>query len=180
MFVVKIWCLYLVSRLLYSVLPETTFFDKNGLTWPQFDLYNFWPWVTSGKDFFRGCVELMPGEVLKISKRYSQPNLSHWRKTTRGGPEAPPPSGRGLTRHRLGGGGGSDPTPPLGFSGITSSFITVSTWNLAHLSGHQFGVVSCKENQNRPEIFLLQVEFCDVTSRDFGPIKGKCLKIHQK
>ena len=35
---------------------------------------------------------------------------------------------------------------PLGFSGITSSFITVSTWNLAHLSGHQFGVVSCKYN----------------------------------
>ena len=47
-----------------------------------------------------------------------------------------------LTRHRLGG-VGSDP-PPLGFSGITSSFITVSTWHLAHLSGHQFGVVSCK------------------------------------
>ena len=31
-----------------------------------------------------GCVELMPGEVLKISNRYSQPNLSYWRKTTRG------------------------------------------------------------------------------------------------
>ena len=61
------------------------------------------------------------------------------------------PGGGGLTRHRLGG-GGSDPTP-LGFSGITSSFITVSTWNLAHLSGHQFGVVSCKENQNRPDFF---------------------------
>ena len=26
MFVVKIWCLYLVNQLLYSVLPETTFF----------------------------------------------------------------------------------------------------------------------------------------------------------
>ena len=39
----------------------------------------------------------MPGEVLKISKRYSQPNLSYWRKTTRGGgPKGPPPSGRGL------------------------------------------------------------------------------------
>ena len=49
----------------------------------------------------------------------------------------PPPPGGG------GGGVGSDP-PPLGFSGITSSFITVSTWNLAHLSGHLFGVVSCK------------------------------------
>ena len=59
-----------------------------------------------------------------------------------------------LTRHRLE--GGSDPTPPpLGFSRISSSFITVSTWNLAHLSGHQFSVVSCKENQNRPEIFAI-------------------------
>ena len=27
----------------------------------------------------------MPGEVLKILKRYSQPNLSYWRKTNRGG-----------------------------------------------------------------------------------------------
>ena len=57
------------------------------------------------------------------------------------------------------GGGGSDPTPPLGFSGITSWFITVSTWNLAHLSEHQFGVVSCKENQNRPEIFHYRSNF---------------------
>ena len=65
------------------------FFDKNGRTWPQFDLYNFWPWVTLRK-IFRECVELMPGEVLKISKRYSQPNLSYWRKPTRG-PFAPPP-----------------------------------------------------------------------------------------
>ena len=32
----------------------------------------------------------MPGEVLKMSKRYSQPNLSYWRKTNRG-PFAPPP-----------------------------------------------------------------------------------------
>ena len=58
-------------------------------------------------------------------------------------------------------GGGSDPTPPppLGFSGITSLFITVSTWNLAHLSGHQFGVVSCKENQNRPKFFCCRSNF---------------------
>ena len=53
------------------------------LTSITFDLG--WPWVR----FFRGCVELMPGEVLKISKRYSQPNLSYWRKTTRG-PFGPP------------------------------------------------------------------------------------------
>ena len=53
MFEVQIWCLYLVNRLLYGVLPETTFFDKNGRTWPQFDLYNFWPWVTSDKIFQR-------------------------------------------------------------------------------------------------------------------------------
>ena len=59
----------------------------------------------------------------------------------------PPPPGEGV----------SDPTP-FGFSGITS-FITVSTWNLAHLSGHQFGVVSCKENQNRPEIFCYRSNF---------------------
>ena len=58
----------------------------------------------------------------------------------------PPPAGRGLTRHHLGGGGGVGSDAPIGFFGITSSFITVSTWNLAHLSGHQFGVVSCKEN----------------------------------
>ena len=51
----------------------------------------------------------MSGEVLKISKRYSQPNLSYWRKTNRGpfaqtwvidekptGGPLPPPSGRGL------------------------------------------------------------------------------------
>ena len=36
-----------------------------------FDLYYFWPSVTSGKKFYRGYVELMPGEVLNISKRYS-------------------------------------------------------------------------------------------------------------
>ena len=41
----------------------------------------------------------MPGEVLKISKRYSQPNLSYWRKTNRGGGAlSAPPSGRGLKR----------------------------------------------------------------------------------
>ena len=28
MFVVQIWCLYLVNRLLYGVLPETTFLTK--------------------------------------------------------------------------------------------------------------------------------------------------------
>ena len=38
----------------------------------------------------------MSGEVLKISKRYSQPNLSYARKTNRGGPLGPPSSGRGL------------------------------------------------------------------------------------
>ena len=83
MFVVQIWCLYLVNRLLYSVLPETTFLTKTAEHDFSFDLYNFWHWVTSAK-CFRRCVELMPGEVLKISKRYSQPNLSYWRKTNRG------------------------------------------------------------------------------------------------
>ena len=37
----------------------------------------------------------MPGEVLKISKRYSQPNLSYWRKTNRG------PFGAPLIRSRV-------------------------------------------------------------------------------
>ena len=78
------------------------------------------------------------------------------------GPVNPPPPG-----------GGSDPTPPRFFSGITSSFITVSTWNLAHLSGHQFGVVSCKENQNRPEFFCHRSNF--VTS--FHAILGR-LKVN--
>ena len=63
-----------------------------------------------------------------------------------------------IKSHRLGGGGGRI-RPPLGFSGITSSFFTVSTWNLAHLSGHQFSVVSCKENKNRPEIFCYKSNF---------------------
>ena len=80
-----------------------------------------------------------------------------------GGIICPPPDGvilrpppvRVLTRHRL---RGSDPTP-LGFSVITSSFITVPTWNLAHLSGHQFGVVLCNENENRPEIFCYRSNF---------------------
>ena len=43
MFVVQIWCLYLVNRLLYSVLPETTFLTKTAehdlsLTSITFDL----------------------------------------------------------------------------------------------------------------------------------------------
>ena len=105
MFVGHIWCLYLVNRLLYGVLPETTFFDKNGRTWPQFDLYNFWPWVTSGKffqmmrriDARRGTENfkaLFPAEF--------EPNLSYWRKTTRGPFAPPPPSGRGLTIKTIG------------------------------------------------------------------------------
>ena len=84
MFVVQIWCLYLVNRLLYGVLPKTTFLTKTAehdlsLTSITFDLG--WPRAK----FFRGFVELMLGEVLKISKRYSQPNLSYWRKNNRGG-----------------------------------------------------------------------------------------------
>ena len=55
---------------------------------------SFWPLQLLilgdlGQNFFRWCVELMPGEVLKISKRYSQPNLSYWRKTNRGALWAP-------------------------------------------------------------------------------------------
>ena len=65
MFEVQIWCLYLVNRLLYGVLPETTFLTKTvehdlSLTSITFDLGDL------GQKFFRGCVELMPGEVLKI------------------------------------------------------------------------------------------------------------------
>ena len=65
---------------------------------------------------------------------------------------------------------GSDPTP-LDFSGIISSFITVSTWNLAHLSGHQCGVVSCKENQNRPEIFCYRSNFVTSLHAILGRLK---------
>ena len=42
-----------------------------------------------------------------------------------------------IPRDRL---GGSDPTPPLGFSWITSVALQVSTRNLAYLSVHQFDV----------------------------------------
>ena len=43
MFEVQIWCLYLANRLLYGVLPETTFFTKTvehdlSLTSITFDL----------------------------------------------------------------------------------------------------------------------------------------------
>ena len=43
MFVIQIWCLYLVNRLLYSVLPETIFLTKTtehdlSLTSITFDL----------------------------------------------------------------------------------------------------------------------------------------------
>ena len=67
------------------------------------------------------------------------------------------------------GGGGSDPTPSV-FSGITS-FITLSTWNLAHLSGHQFGVVSCKENQNRTEFFFYRSNFVTSLHAILGRLK---------
>ena len=99
MFVVQIWCLYLVNRLLYGVLPETTFFDKNGRTWPQFDLYNFWPWVNSGKIFKR---------MRRIDARRSTENFKALfptefellAKNQQGGPLPPPPSsGRGLKPH---------------------------------------------------------------------------------
>ena len=100
MFVVQILCLYLVNRLLYSVLPETTFFDKNGRTWPQFDLYNFWPWVTSDKIFQR---------MRRIDARRGTENLKALFPTEfellvknqqgGGGPLGPPSSGRGLTKN---------------------------------------------------------------------------------
>ena len=52
MFEVQIWCLYLVNRLLYGVLPETTVLLTKTV---EHDLsltrYNFWPWVTSDKLF---------------------------------------------------------------------------------------------------------------------------------
>ena len=86
----------------------------------------------------------MPGEVLKISKRYSQPNLSYWRKTTRGAQRAPP-SGRGLTLARFpyfatfasggGGGGWYDPPPwrsaPDGRRASRKKPVDASRWNLA-------------------------------------------------
>ena len=96
LFVVQIWCLYLVNRLLYGVLPETTFLTKTAehdlnLTSITFDLG--WPRV----NFFQRMRRMMSGEVLKISKRYSEPNLSYWRKSTRGALWLPP-SGGGLRK----------------------------------------------------------------------------------
>ena len=91
MFVVKIWCLYLVSRLLYSVLPETTFFDKNGRTWPQFDLYNFWPWVTSGKIFSEDAWNWCPERYWKFQSAIPNRIWVIDEKPPGGGPKGPSP-----------------------------------------------------------------------------------------
>ena len=54
-----------------------------------------------------------------------------------------------ITATAWGGGGGRIRPPPLGFSKITSSFITVSLKLGTPQPRHQFGVVSCKENLER-------------------------------
>ena len=69
------------------------FFYKNGPRWPQFYLYNFWPWVTSGKrlqrmrriDARRGTKNFKPlflTEFELLSKNHQGCHC--------------PPSGRGL------------------------------------------------------------------------------------
>ena len=42
------------------------FFYKNGRTCPQFDLYNFWPWVTLGKSFSEDAYNWCPERYWKF------------------------------------------------------------------------------------------------------------------
>ena len=132
--------------------------------------FDLWP------DLTRSNIDLGPKTICAIARSRRGASTGFFREALRpsgadcqgGGVVPTPPPDRPRyekcpDRARVkppppGGGVGSDP-PPLGFSGITSSFITVSTWNLAHLSEHQFGVVSCNENQNRPEIFCYRSNF---------------------
>ena len=97
---VQIWCLYLVHRLLYSVLPETTFFDKNGRTWPQFDLYNFWPWVTSDKIFSEDAWNWCPERYWKFQSAIPNRIWVIGEKPTGGALWAPPPLIRSRVKAR--------------------------------------------------------------------------------
>ena len=99
MLLVQIWCLYLVHRPLYLLFYlKQLFLTKTAEHDFEFDLYNYkWPMGDLGHNSFRGCVELMLGELLKFSTPlFPDSNLSYWRKSNRGTLWAPPPSGRGL------------------------------------------------------------------------------------
>ena len=114
MFEVPIWCLYLGNRVLYGVLPETTFLTKTAehdlsLTSITFDLG--WPRVK----YFQRMRRIDGRRGTENFKAFSQPNLSYWRKTTRA---FGPPSGRRLTLARSG--GVDAPPPPWVFLSWTS------------------------------------------------------------
>ena len=85
-----------------------------------------------------------------------------------------------LTRHRLGGGVGSDPPPPRFFFRNNFFIYYCIVMKLGTSLRASIWRRLVQRKSKSAGHFLLYVEFCDVTSRDFGPIKGKCLKIHQK
>ena len=89
------------------------------------------------------------------------------------------PARRGLTRHRLGGGVGSDPPPPRFFRNNFFIYYCIDMKLGTPLWASIWRRIVQRKSKSAVN-FLLWVEFCDVTSRDFGPIKGKGLEIHQK
>ena len=99
------------------------------------------------------CAELIMKGVLKVSQLYSFPFLSYARKRTgvpfrlpsRARVNPQPPGGR--------------IRPPRFFRNNFFIYYCINMEQLAHLSGHKFGVVSCKENQNRPNIFCYRLNF---------------------
>ena len=76
---------------------RNNFFYKNGRTWPQLELYNFWPWVTSGKIFFQRMRRIDARRGIENFKALFPTEFELLTKNHQGGgPLAPPPSGRGL------------------------------------------------------------------------------------
>ena len=136
--------------------------------WPDLT----WHWV----EIFTKVAENMGGKVGENPAVLRAAVFSLASKTWGGGGVQTPLPQQGAGKPATAWGEGSDPTP-LGFSGITSTFITLSTWNLAHLSGHQFGVVSCKENQNRQEIFCYRSNFVTSLHAILGRLKVNVWKL---
>ena len=102
MFVVQIWCLYLVNRLLYGVLPETRFLTKTAehdlsLTSITFDLG--WPRVRCFQrmrriDARRGTENfkaLFQTEFELLTKTHQGALLAPIRSRVNPGPQAPGP-----------------------------------------------------------------------------------------
>ena len=114
----------------------------------------------------------MPGEVLKVSKRYSRPNLSYWRKTTRGGgAKAPPPSGRGLrlrsyVRSRSGQGSTTYPIHLICEQSVRSG-IFPTVWKQANvIPVHKKGSKKCPDNYRPVSLLpicskILEIVVCD-------------------